>query len=96
MKKVVWSGVVLMTCLATAGTALAAGVVQKPRQRMAARLEARFKALDTNHDGAISREEWTRRPKAFDRLDADHNNLVTPEELRTAVRRAVARRRARR
>ena len=35
------------------------------------RLEARFKALDANHDGAISREEWTKRPKAFDRLDAD-------------------------
>jgi Ca2+-binding EF-hand superfamily protein len=90
--KVVWSGVVLMACLATAGTAVAAGAVQKPRQRMA----ARFKALDTNHDGAISRDEWTRRPKAFDRLDADHNNLVTPQELRSAARKGVARRHAKR
>ena len=95
MKKVVWSGVVLMTCLAVAGTAIAAGGVQKPRQQVQQRLDRRFKALDTNHDGGISRDEWKRRPKAFDRLDANHDNVLSPQELQRGLRKAAARARRR-
>lgn len=94
MKKAVWSGVVLLTCLAVTGTALASEGGQKPRPRLQQRLEKRFKALDANHDGALSREEWKRRPKAFDRLDTNHDNVLSPQELQRGLRRlAKARRR---
>ena len=97
MKKVVWSGVVLMSCLTVAGTAIAADGLQKPRQRVQQRLEKRFKALDANHDGGISREEWKGRPKAFDRLDANHDNVLSSQELQRGLRkRAAARARRRR
>ena len=89
MKKVVWSGVVLMSCLAVAGTAIAADGLQKPRQRVQQRLDKRFKALDANHDGGISRNEWKGRPKAFDRLDANHDNVLSPKELQRGLRRAA-------
>jgi Ca2+-binding EF-hand superfamily protein len=94
MKKVVWSGVVLMSCLAVAGTAIAADG-QKPRQRVQQRLDKRFKALDTNHDGVIARDEWKLRPKAFDRLDANHDNVLSPQELQRGLRKAAPRARRR-
>jgi Ca2+-binding EF-hand superfamily protein len=88
MKKAVWSGVVLMTCLAFTGTAMASDA-QKPRQRAAQRqIAKRFKAMDANHDGTISRDEWKGRPKAFDRLDANHDNALTPQELQRGARKA--------
>lgn len=33
----------------------------------------------------ISREEWQRRPDGFDRLDANHDGQLTPDELRAAL-----------
>jgi len=95
MKKVVWSGVVLMSCLAVAGTAIAADSVQKPRQRVQQRVDNQFKKLDTNHDGAISRDEWKGRPKAFDRLDANHDNVLSPQELQRGLRKVAKARRRR-
>ena len=81
MKKAVWTGLVLATCLAFSGSAMAAEGIQKPKKKAAKRLEAQFKKLDANHDGAISRDEWKGRAKAFDRLDADHNGSLSPKEL---------------
>src|SRR5260221_4987202 len=95
MKKVVWSGVVLMTCLAFTGTAMAAGGVQKPVKRVQPKIDKRFKALDTNHDGGISRDEWKGRPKAFDRLDANHDGVLSLQELQRGVHKAAKVRRRR-
>jgi len=92
MKKVVWSGVILMTCLAVTSTALAADSFQKPRLRVQQRLDKHFKALDRNHDGGISRDEWKGRAKAFDRLDANRDSVLSPRELQRAMRKAAARR----
>lgn len=50
----------------------------------------KIRTLDTNRDGRIERSEWTRKPKAFDRLDANHDGVITREELR--ARRAGRRR----
>src|SRR5690349_1438104 len=49
-----------------------------------------FSRLDTNHDGAISKDEATaaaqaRVQKMFDRLDANHDGLITQEEMRAAA-----------
>lgn len=87
MKKGIWAGV-LAAGVAFTGSAMAVEGLQKPQKKSEERIEARFKKLDTNHDGAISRDEWKGRPKAFDRLDADHNNSLSPKELeRVAARK---------
>src|SRR5512142_65144 len=69
---------------------------QARRQRLQQRFEARFRQMDTNHDGVISRDEWTRRPQAFDRIDTNHDAVLTQDELKTVVVRAVRRRLRRR
>lgn len=59
-----------------------------PRQRLA--------QVDINEDGRISREEFLNRPtELFDRLDADDNDTVTPEELDAALELRAERRQAR-
>jgi Ca2+-binding EF-hand superfamily protein len=45
----------------------------------------RLKAADTNGDGLISREEANALPmlaKHFDEIDTDHNQQLSPDELR--------------
>ncbi len=39
-----------------------------------------FKAMDRNGDGDVSRKEFTGDPDAFDKLDADKDGLLSPEE----------------
>jgi len=65
---------------------------QKRQARIAARLDKRFKALDKDGSGAISRAEWPRAARAFERLDGNHDGQVTPDELRRRVARARRRR----
>ena len=48
--------------------------------------EERWKKLDQDNDGRISRSEWQRNEQAFDRMDADKDGFLTKEELRLAVR----------
>jgi hypothetical protein len=38
--------------------------------------------MDQNKDGQISREEWTRKPEAFDRLDQNKDGALTRDELK--------------
>lgn len=42
---------------------------------------ARFVNFDRNNDGVISRTEWRENLKMFDRLDANHDGLLSPAEL---------------
>lgn len=45
----------------------------------------KFDMVDTNHDGAISREEAAAAPNLagkFDEIDADHDGRVVPAELK--------------
>jgi Ca2+-binding EF-hand superfamily protein len=86
MKKAVWSTVMLVTCLAVAGSSVAAQGVQQPPKKAQKRLAAQFKKIDLNQDGGVSREEWKKRPKAFDRLDADHDGTLTAQELLRGVK----------
>jgi Ca2+-binding EF-hand superfamily protein len=49
-----------------------------------------FNRLDTNNDGAISKDEATaaaqvRIQKMFDRVDANHDGLITQDEMRAAA-----------
>lgn len=40
-----------------------------------------LKQMDTNNDGRISRDEWNKKPKAFDRRDQNKDGYLTPEEI---------------
>src|SRR5258708_31258116 len=41
-------------------------------------LAARY---DTNHDGKITRQEFTRHPALFEKLDRNHDGEMTPEDF---------------
>lgn len=60
------------------------------RGRHAAKFKAKFDAADTNHDGALSKAEadkagMKRLVANFDRIDANKDGKVTPDELRLAM-----------
>ncbi len=44
------------------------------------RFEEVFRRLDINHDGRISRGEWTDSLSLFDRLDRNHDGVLTRDE----------------
>ena len=45
------------------------------------RLEMRFRDVDRNHDGVITRAEWRGGRAEFDRLDRNHDGVLTRDEL---------------
>jgi Ca2+-binding EF-hand superfamily protein len=55
---------------------------QALRARRAMRVRRGLRRMDRDGNGAISRQEWTRRPQLFDRLDANKDGQLTREELR--------------
>ena len=60
-----------------------------------AEAEERWKRLDQDNDGRISRSEWQRNDQAFDRMDADKDGFLTKEELHSVAREFRAKRRSR-
>ena len=59
---------------------------EQRHQRREQKVGRALKRLDTDGNGLISRQEWPRRPEAFDRIDANKDGQITPEELRAARR----------
>ena len=52
-----------------------------------------FDAMDTNHDGFITLDEWKaagRREERFAEIDADHDGKITREELRAFMEKMRA------
>jgi hypothetical protein len=68
----------------------AAGQPQTPETRP--ERQRQFKKLDLDGNGSISRQEWKGKPKAFDRLDANHDGQLTPAELQRRPRARASRR----
>jgi hypothetical protein len=51
-------------------------------------MRAKLMDMDTDHDGRWSKAEWLaggRNAKGFDRMDANHDGYLTPDELRTGM-----------
>lgn len=54
--------------------------------------KTRFKAADTDHDGALSKDEYLALvEKLFDTADTDHDGSLTVAELRSPAARALRR-----
>jgi Ca2+-binding EF-hand superfamily protein len=67
------AGLALALALASAGTCLAQGKVPSTA-------DARLAALDSNHDGVVSKDEYS-ADALFSALDTDHNYRVSASEL---------------
>lgn len=46
-----------------------------------------FKKMDKNNDRQISRDEWGRKPEAFDRLDLNKDGFLSGDELREVAKK---------
>ena len=57
------------------------------RAAITRRAEDRWKRLDKDGNGSISRDEWLRPPEVFDRLDTNKDGVLTVDELPAHVRR---------
>lgn len=73
-----------MAVTAVAGAALAQPPAGGPRGGMDP--AARFKAMDANNDGAVTKDEWKGPPERFDAIDANHDGKITAEEMAAAPR----------
>lgn len=55
------------------------------KARMRIKAEERFQAMDTNNDGAVSKEEFdTAQARRFKETDLNGDNKITPEEVKEA------------
>jgi EF-hand domain pair/EF hand len=93
-KIISWPGiVVLVSCLSLPAMAAQGTESEESRRRpnrgpaeTRPKPEERWKELDQDNDGRISRSEWQRNEQVFDRMDADKDGYLTKEELRSAFR----------
>ncbi len=51
------------------------------RHRDNGRLERRFRSMDRDHAGVITRKEWRGNRAEFDRLDRNHDGVLTRDEF---------------
>jgi len=60
------------------------------REKMAQRLDAKFKSADKNGDGALTKDEaqagMPRLAKHFDQIDANHDGKITEDEIRAFMK----------
>jgi Ca2+-binding EF-hand superfamily protein len=93
-KMIPWSGITVLVCCMAVPAMAAQGTESQesgpkpngPSHHTRHDAEERWKKLDKDGDGRISRSEWQRNEQAFDRMDADKDGFLTKEELRSAAR----------
>ena len=93
MKTTLWTAALLAAAMCLAPTSVSAQPRGGRAQRLQQRFAARFDAIDRNHDGVISRDEWNRNPRLFNRLDRNRDGVLSRAELRRGAVRAARRRR---
>jgi hypothetical protein len=75
---------VLAGVLASAGSAApqnGTAVPRDDRQRAGAAAPIRFQAMDTDHDGVITRAEWRGSDEAFRQQDTNHDGVLSGKEV---------------
>ena len=72
--------------LALSATAAGAALAQPPAGGGGMDPAARFKAMDANNDGAVTKDEWKGPPERFDAIDANHDGKISVAELAAAPR----------
>ena len=92
-KIISWPGIAVLVCclapqaMAAQGTeSQESGPKPSGGHHTRADAEERWKKLDRDNDGRISRSEWQRSEQAFDRMDADKDGFLTKDELQSAAR----------
>jgi Ca2+-binding EF-hand superfamily protein len=62
---------------------------EQPQQQssIAPGREMRFRRMDTNNDGAISRSEWRGNPRAFNTYDWNNDGSLSGDEVSVAISR---------
>jgi hypothetical protein len=74
--------------LALGATALAgAALAQPPAGGPPMDPAARFKMMDANSDGAVTKDEWKGPAERFDAIDTNHDGKITAAEMAAAPRR---------
>lgn len=90
----VLAAVLTCGCLATTASAQDLGTVKEmmtsdgviTKAQAEAVLNARFEAIDANHDGKISKDEYVNAAMArLFALDTDHDGKITRTELRASM-----------
>lgn len=66
------------------------GFVQPPGVRQSGRGPAWFRKFDRNGDGELSRSEFPGRQEDFDRMDTDHDGVISVEEAEAADKKMRA------
>ncbi|MCI0621925.1 MAG: EF-hand domain-containing protein [Acidobacteria bacterium] len=92
-RMICWSSMaVLLCCLAIPAVAAPDPNSSEPKQRPrhgdrpGPGAGERWKQLDQDNDGRISRSEWKRDEQAFSRIDSDNDGFLTQDELRNAAK----------
>ena len=60
---------------------VASAVPRDDRQRAGAAAPIRFQAMDTDHDGVITRAEWRGSDEAFRQQDTNHDGVLSGKEV---------------
>ena len=76
---------IVISCLAVSQNARAQS--QTTAQREAEREQARFRAMDRDADGVITRSEWRGNAEGFDRYDTNHDGVLSGSEIWIGGRR---------
>ena len=76
---------ILVSCLAISQNARAQN--QTAAQREAEREQARFRAMDRDADGVITRSEWRGDAESFARYDTNHDGVLSGSEIWIGGRR---------
>lgn len=83
---------VVAALVAGLGTAAEAqtGQPRSPAEVEAEREQARFRAMDANKDGIITRREWRGNARSFDRHDLNRDGILSGSEIWIPARRGQA------
>ena len=89
-KKTAFAGAVIAALGLAAGAQAQTAQTRTQAQVEAEREQARFRAMDVNQDGVITRREWSGTARGFDRYDLNRDGILSGSEVWITARRNEA------